>query len=724
MRRIRLTQAVLVGSAALVGGLVGLATNAASAQQEPWPGPLRWVQDNPWWAMVVLVGVGIVVAVGVDVRSRGDRTEGASALTLAQVADQLAVAVGTQWQAEAQLRRLNDPHPLPVAWQPADLDLIEPWEALCISAAGWPGGPPTDPAGWATSPAELAGTDNDLADRLAKIPTGRLLVLGEPGAGKTMLLIRLVLELLARRQPGDPVPVLIPLAGWNLIDQDLWTWLEARLTVDYPGLAEPAPPQAGATSRARALLERRLLLPILDGLDELPDGVWSRAVTRLNDALLPRQGLVLASRTAAYRQAVTPTDPAADLPVRLWGAAGVSLRSLRPEDVRAYLRRDAASPAAAARWDPVLDSLGTSAPVAQALTTPLLVGLARTIYNPRPGEHLGALPDPAELCDTTRFPTRVAIQEHLFDAFIPAAYRPHPDPARRCPWAPRRAEQWLDFLAHHLEQDLQGRNDFAWWELHKATSGRMLGLLVGLMVGLVSGLVVALESGLVVALESGLGFGLTGALMVGLRSATTPARGLSWKPPGRSELLTSLVSGLVTGLVGGLLVGLVVGLVVGRAAGLAAGLAFGPGFGLAAALLYGFLGRLAGVRADLTVTTDPDAALSRDRSSFWTLALIVGVAVWVGFGLVLGLAAGLGFGLVSGLAAGLVAGLVIPDLSTAWGRFVLVRCWLALRRRLPWRLMSFLADAHKQRGVLRQAGAVYQFRHVDLQRRLATRPAA
>jgi hypothetical protein len=35
--------------------------------------------------------------------------------------------------------------------------------------------------------------------------------------------------------------------------------------------------------------------------------------------------------------------------------------------------------------------------------------------------------------------------------------------------------------------------------------------------------------------------------------------------------------------------------------------------------------------------------------------------------------------------------------------------------------MSFLADAH-QRGVLRQAGAVYQFRHVELQRRLAIRP--
>ena len=37
--------------------------------------------------------------------------------------------------------------------------------------------------------------------------------------------------------------------------------------------------------------------------------------------------------------------------------------------------------------------------------------------------------------------------------------------------------------------------------------------------------------------------------------------------------------------------------------------------------------------------------------------------------------------------------------------------------------MSFLADAHR-RGVLRQAGAFYQFRHIELQHRLANRDAS
>jgi len=36
---------------------------------------------------------------------------------------------------------------------------------------------------------------------LARVPTRRLVVLGEWGTGKTMLMVRLVLDLLARREP-------------------------------------------------------------------------------------------------------------------------------------------------------------------------------------------------------------------------------------------------------------------------------------------------------------------------------------------------------------------------------------------------------------------------------------------------------------------------------------------------------------------------------------------
>ena len=56
----------------------------------------------------------------------------------------------------------------------------------------------------------------------------------------------------------------------------------------------------------------------------------------------------------------------------------------------------------------------------------------------------------------------------------------------------------------------------------------------------------------------------------------------------------------------------------------------------------------------------------------------------------------------------------------AWVQWLLfVRFWLPLTDRLPWRIWTFLTDAN-HRGVLRQTGAVYQFRHAHLQDHLAS----
>jgi hypothetical protein len=64
----------------------------------------------------------------------------------------------------------------------------------------------------------------------------------------------------------------------------------------------------------------------------------------------------------------------------------------------------------------------------------------------------------------------------------------------------------------------------------------------------------------------------------------------------------------------------------------------------------------------------------------------------------------------------------LPSLlaATTWGQWLLfVRLWLPLRGKLPWRLHAFLADA-RDRGALRQAGAMYRFRHSRLQDHLSS----
>ena len=148
------------------------------------------------------------------------------------------------------------------------------------------------------------------------------------------------------------------------------------------------------------------------------------------------------------------------------------------------------------------------------------------------------------------------------------------------------------------------------------------------------------------------------------------------------------------------------------------GLAFGLGLGLV------------GVPDELSGVSSPWAAFRRDRQVALLLILAGGLPVGLLFGFGLGWEAGTGSGLVVGLVVGLGLGLVAAFVGgcalsmsrTQWPSYMLARGLLAGRRQLPWQLMDFLADAHT-RGVLRQAGAVYQFRHIELQHRLANRDA-
>jgi hypothetical protein len=84
---------------------------------------------------------------------------------------------------------------------------------------------------------------------------------------------------------------------------------------------------------------------------------------------------------------------------------------------------------------------------------------------------------------------------------------------------------------------------------------------------------------------------------------------------------------------------------------------------------------------------------------------------------VLGFPLGFAGGFVVSSALGLVW-----TYDHAWVWYQLARANLAIRRQLPWSLMTFLAEAHRL-GVIRQAGSSYQFRHARLQDHLAS-PAA
>ena len=627
--------------------------------------------------------------------------------SLAHVADRLAIAVRAQWEAEAAARRLNDPYPLPVSWESAGPDLADSWDSLlklASSGAGWPSPPPT--SAWAAGPDALAGTGRDLADVLTRVPTGRLVVLGEPGAGKTMLMVRLILDLLARRATGCPVPVLASLASWNPAENDLRGWLAAQLLIDHPALAAP-PADREARTQAAALLNSGLILPILDGLDEISEHVRGGAISRINDALRPGERVVVTCRSQQYRDAIGPTGGAE---VTLRGAAAVRLRPLDAGVARNYLLDDASGPVARARWEPVLKLVGSTAPVGQALRTPLMVGLARTIYNPRPGDLAGPLREPAELCGPG-LADRTAVEALLFDGFISAAYRsPVASPAPRYSPSAAKAEQWMIVLARHLDYTVQS-SDFAWWQMVKAVEtparlifGLYMELTIGGTVGLATWIVFNLRPAF--AIPAGLVLALPLALPYTNRAGLdrTPSGGVRW------DRRYGFLGLGVMGLPGSLL-------------GLLTGLVFGIPAGILVAVLCLVLGLGEGTgpaTSDPAVAASVEAVLLRDRRATlavgWMTPLPAAIVSGLSFGLLLTPAKGAAIG--AGILV--LVGLADSFRWTAWPRWQVACAWLALHRKLPWRLMRFLSDAH-QRGVLRQVGAVYQFRHIELQHRLASR---
>ena len=176
--------------------------------------------------------------------------------------------------------------------------------------------------------------------------------------------------------------------------------------------------------------------------------------------------------------------------------------------------------------------------------------------------------------------------------------------------------------------------------------------------------------------------------------------------------------------------GLRAGLVDGLVTGLPVGVAFGLIFALAGGFALGLV-TLLETPLDTGAAATPVSLLVANRATVLrqilvtapVLAVVIGVGGWVVVALLQGLVGPLSWPLPDGIIVGVVGGVSIA-LSyalafTAWGQWmVLSRVTLPLAGRLPWALTTFLDDAY-QRGVLRQAGAVYQFRHARLQRHLS-----
>jgi DNA-binding SARP family transcriptional activator len=674
----------------------------------------------------------------------GDSAPGTVVMSAQQRLDkasrELAIAVARQWRAEAVMRSLGRPEPIQLSWS-----ITRRTAALVPLAVRR-----RDPRMGAVPP-NLHGDLSHLITEFRRLPKRQLVVLGEPGAGKTALAVLLTLGLLANPEPREPVPVLLPLSSWDPRNEHLYTWFAHKLTEEYPGLGNVA---AYGPHVARRLVTDERVMPVLDGLDETPPDLQAAAIDAIDLATAGGRPLVVTCRSTEYEEAVLRGG------VILSSAMVVEMQPVDIEDAARFLT--ARQHPGLSGWQPVVEHLRRHprGPLAQVMSTPLMVDLARTAYS-------GSASDPAELSDAMRFPDRASLEEHLLDAFLPAAYPQQLPrlssaagirPAALLQYEPGQARRWLTFLARHLQS---GRTrDLAWWQLAEAIPQPARGLIFAFPPALIFAVAGELAGGPRVGIVYGVAFGLAGFAVNSLGRRPAPLRvelrfrGTAARFVGRFAV--GLVIGAVLGLGWSLSHGLVLmlGLVFGLALGVhvwldtpadagrvsspstvmkqerTAALSYTLTFALSMGTFY--------VAAD-TFTNGTTYVPVFGGSFDIALALVTGMVVaplarfafgrpgGVAYGLAAAVAGGLIFPHASTLSGGLLAGTVFGIatglaifLSRAWGSFILTRAWLTIRGKTPLRLMRFLADAHR-RAVLRQVGAVYQFRHARLQDNLANR---
>ncbi|MEZ4703293.1 MAG: CHAT domain-containing protein [Rhodothermales bacterium] len=151
---------------------------------------------------------------------------------------------------------------------------------------------------------------------------GSLLILGDPGSGKTTAMLKLASTLLdeIEARPSSPTPVMFNLSSWSTSRLPLMDWM-----IDELGARYQIPKKVG-----RLWLEGRQLLPLLDGLDEVGAASRAACVETINAfAASSGVGIAVCCRIKEY----------IELPVRLGLNSAVRLQQLSRDQVMEYIAR-------------------------------------------------------------------------------------------------------------------------------------------------------------------------------------------------------------------------------------------------------------------------------------------------------------------------------------------------------------------------------------------------
>ncbi|MFD0039287.1 NACHT domain-containing protein [Streptomyces anulatus] len=620
------------------------------------------------------------------------------------------------------------------------------------------------------------GTLEEIADFYRGLRPGRMVITGTPssdrdgqdgrtagdaGTGKTVLALSLILGLAKERSPQDPVPVRLTAASWP--GSDIRAWLRTHL-IDVYSLRR---------RDAARLVNANLVLPVIDGLDEMDPGTTpgygSRAAQLLRRVAEFEYGgahcpVVVTCRHVHYQALVE-----AEAEPRI--VAHIAVARVDAARAHSYLSQSVAgTERSRTRWHPVLSALdavaagpvGTALPehilLAETLDTPWRLTLAATVFQERiaDGRYLRHPADLLVLAANGR------LYEYLLDHYIGASVAaPHRGADDTCQPSPTDTPPRLDaeatwrrlaVLARYLNGN-SGSEDGS----PRRVAGRVLSStdLVLHELWPLSGKHRTRWTERILAGATPLlfFFGLSWLLEIYSFGAMEILMCISflcfavvlrpvWPKPARISLDRLRTP-------------------VGRRAFTRG---FTIGFAISSLLLFG-----------LYKVADGEFELQEGLENCLSFGLAVGIAVGLARGLTIkqeyakgvprylirmDLIAAVVFGPVAAAGVMLMFGLMGtlalhfasngPGLSDTWvtdilkvpltfglviGGFIFsfpaaggpaslryLAFLLHMHRKLPWRLGRFL-DACYELGILRVSGTAWQFRHRELQDHLATRPA-
>jgi serine/threonine protein kinase len=514
-----------------------------------------------------------------------------------------------------------------------------------------------------------------ILQKFDELGAGRtLLILGEPGAGKTTTLLELARDLLQRAEQAanHPLPVVFNLSSWSDQRPTIADWLVEEMHSKYQVSREIG----------RSWLASQHLLPMLDGLDEMNAAYRDACVKAINQFMQDygQTEVVVCSRVQDYER----------LSQRLRMQAALLIQPLSLDQVQAYLAR-AGNKLAAVRTAMAADTV-----LQELARSPLMLNLITLTYQ---GMSITELPS-------------LSLEErrsHLFTAYINRMFQRRGNPRR---YPQHKAQFWLAWLARMMVEKSQAvfliegiQPD--WLEKQQQRWAYAIG--VGILTapcfaigtGIVGYLLGGVWTGIMAGAVFGIGGGLAGTMIYGLmHHQINTVETLKWSwIKAKQYLRLGLGVGLVSGVVLGIGLGIAYGYILNMSEGLLFGLLYGPIAGMSIGLVFVLLQGLMG--PSVSMKTIPNQGI---RQSFKNAAIFAFVGE-LGLGLT---AAAAEIPIVIGVIIGLLFGMF--GAGEACIKHITLRLVLYANGVVPWNYANFL-DYATDLIFLQKVGGGYIFIH-------------